>query len=430
MCPSDANETITLKNKTIYCNVREYFDSLNVDNSSTNNILQFIINEKFILSCNSIQERHKWIAAIIKTNNYNIKDDIFNIDYRENNCGLNGNNNDHDHENDYNYQSRLVDHATFERNEYKLECVSIKCKISDVNTAYIEFNMPTNWHKKSFNSCKESLFVLIKDSINIHCGRGITNDMQLFIINKSKSSDVVTWNLYKMNDTDSMNDFQIRNKHIFALLFHQHKRILQKYNNQDCCPNGLKCVIYNEMKNNYKYTRDNYNHLLEFNHFRNDIINKPICKYGTDCNAFKRMDMYNDGKNRKRKKQDSNRFDDKCHLAIFRHPPRNDRQARMSQNANKLIIIDKATKIQEAKKMDYKIEDLIFEVCNNGYKSDLYLYDAALSSWFNFFTLLYVANEKMDSIYHKKLKSPLNRAEMLALILYTSCDCNYDLSHV
>ena len=33
----------------------------------------------------------------------------------------------------------------------------------------------------------------------------------------------------------------------------------------------------------------------------------------------------------------------------------------------------------------------------------------------------------MDSVYHKKLGQPLNRGQMMALILYTSGDCNYDM---
>ena len=94
------------------------------------------------------------------------------------------------------------------------------------------------------------------------------------------------------------------------------------------------------MKNDYEYTLDNYNHLMAFDHFANIIANKPVCKHGDGCKAFVRMQNNGD-------KRQLNRFDDKCHLAIYKHPPRNDRQLKMAQNANRLMIIDKANKVQE-----------------------------------------------------------------------------------
>lgn len=73
----------------------------------------------------------------------------------------------------------------------------------------------------------------------------------------------------------------------------------------------------------------------------------------------------------------------------------------------------------------YEHFGLIIEVINNGFKKDLCFTKYDL--WNNLFTFLKMVNEKMDHPMHKQMQSPLHRSHMLALILYTDCDCNYDL---
>lgn len=82
-------------------------------------------------------------------------------------------------------------------------------------------------------------------------------------------------------------------------------------NNINICGFGTKCAIYSNMKDKYQYTQSNYDHVSQFNHFEGRLDKKPACRYGTQCKAFCRLE-----------KNLAYRFDDKCHLLLFRHPPR------------------------------------------------------------------------------------------------------------
>ena len=68
---------------------------------------------------------------------------------------------------------------------------------------------------------------------------------------------------------------------------------------------------------------------------------------------------------------------------------------------------------------------VLYEVTENGFKNDLCLTPDDLRK--SHYSLLKIVNEKMDSIEHKKRGCPLNRVEMLSLLLYTGCDSNYDM---
>ena len=43
------------------------------------------------------------------------------------------------------------------------------------------------------------------------------------------------------------------------------------------------------------------------------------------------------------------------------------------------------------------------------------------------YSILKIVDDKMYCYRHAAMRCPLNRGQMLALILYTGCDCNYDL---
>ena len=64
---------------------------------------------------------------------------------------------------------------------------------------------------------------------------------------------------------------------------------------------------------------------------------------------------------------------------------------------------------------------LIEEFVNNGYEHELG------NKFDGKYTIRYKVDEKMQSHRHKVMGSPLNRAEMLALILYTGDGANYDM---
>ena len=415
---SQATEVIKLNKCNIYCCVMEYFGELN---PAMNN-LHFIVNEKFVFQCNTKDEKDDWIAAIIATDN------MRQCSKLSQSC-----------------MSQIINETTFKRMQRNLNHLLIKCQISKTKTKFVRLQLPHDLHQCNFNRNKEKILQLIQSSIEYNCftNSGNTSQMELFVIEKRKDDNeliATKWNLLKMMDKATVRNFLRQNQYVFIQIRNQHQRLLNvkdmsnnnanscfsyKYNDSYICEKGLECEIYIKMKTKYDYTLKNYNHLMSFDHFDNNIENKPKCKYGGECKAFKRMEKT------RRNQSDCNKtcvFNDKCHLAIYRHPPRNDRQVRMSQNANKLIMIDKASEIEEPKKINYGINELVMEVYKNGFVSDLFIDDSKWREWHSLFTLLYVVNEKMNSDYHKKLGSPLNRAQMMALVLYTSCDCNYDLS--
>eukprot|EP01084_Bolivina_argentea_P015318 28634_1 len=187
----------------------------------------------------------------------------------------------------------------------------------------------------------------------------------------------------------------------------------------------LKCPIYFAMKQKYRYTKNNLTHLLNYEHFDNPIKQKPQCKYLDECKAYIRLENGGD------------RFDDRCHTALYRHPPRN-RNIGLSANINALVVHKKfsqnhATYVptnEDQKQYNYTdkngyLEALIAEVVDNGYKRDLCLSDEDFQN--DKYSLLDIVDSKMKARRHLLMGSPLNRAEMLSLILYTGADCNYDL---
>eukprot|EP01084_Bolivina_argentea_P117167 208126_1 len=69
------------------------------------------------------------------------------------------------------------------------------------------------------------------------------------------------------------------------------------------------CPIYAKMKYHAgdNFTEENLNHLFEYNHFKNELIEKSECKFAEKCKAYKRL---LDG---------GNELKDRCHVKIFRH---------------------------------------------------------------------------------------------------------------
>ena len=71
---------------------------------------------------------------------------------------------------------------------------------------------------------------------------------------------------------------------------------------------------------------------------------------------------------------------------------------------------------------------MIEEVIKNGFKYDLCLQCKENDECkHDDYSLLTVVDEKLNHVRHKRMGSPLHRYHMLALILYTGGDCNYDL---
>eukprot|EP01084_Bolivina_argentea_P296275 510235_1 len=183
--------------------------------------------------------------------------------------------------------------------------------------------------------------------------------------------------------------------------------------------NGL-CPIYAKMRYQYIFTEKLLNHFYDCNH--PDI---SPCRYGDACHAFKRLE--NGG----------NLLNDRCHVMIFTHPPRG-RSIKLSEGIKSFCFNDTWCEntslyhptLDDAEKVKYKKNDgflksLIEEVVKNGYKKDLCL--GVDDEKHDNYSLLSVVNQKMNCLRHQMMGSPLNRSEMLSLILYTGGESNYDL---
>ena len=209
--------------------------------------------------------------------------------------------------------------------------------------------------------------------------------------------------------------------------------------NNNECKYGFDCEIYKKVKNSYEYNEYNYKHLVEKNHYQFDYSNKPPCRHGSECKAFKRISRMNEDPN----DFNCHRFDDLCHLAIYRHPPRIYRNDCIMKNLfdkyqskkkkdNNMHQFKAASKVKEID-YDCSLNGLISEVINNGFEKDLCLNSDDLKN--KHYSLLKIVNEKFQSKYQKicyknaflQWSRDHTRALMLSLLLYTGCSCNYDL---
>eukprot|EP01084_Bolivina_argentea_P220320 373412_1 len=190
------------------------------------------------------------------------------------------------------------------------------------------------------------------------------------------------------------------------------------------CDNPLLCPIYKAMKVHHIFGADKLEHLIEFSHFRGRNA-VPSCRYNQNCHSFKRI------------KNGGYRIDDRSHMLLYRHPPRR-HDIKLSQAINSFMFISDDKEHTESPIHDlYKpteqdrekywcnneegwLKALLEEVSNNGRKSDLHVHETGLS-------IMTVVDEKMKHVRHKTFGTPLRKDQMLALILYTGCQCNYEL---
>eukprot|EP01084_Bolivina_argentea_P163836 284954_1 len=182
----------------------------------------------------------------------------------------------------------------------------------------------------------------------------------------------------------------------------------------------FQCPIFSAMKNCYDFTQRNLSHMEQFTHFHDEYKERSACKYGMQCKAFLRLE--NGG----------NKLYDRCHIKLYRHPPRTNRQIRMTENVDKLIVHTAHGQNRSISTQYTGFNDalsaLINEVIENGYKSDLFLSNTTDEQYKrNEYTIMQIVDEKMHHPRHKQLGLPLNKSQMLAVVLYTGCDCNYDL---
>eukprot|EP01084_Bolivina_argentea_P075899 137543_1 len=189
--------------------------------------------------------------------------------------------------------------------------------------------------------------------------------------------------------------------------------------------NPLHCSIYHAMKDEYKWSEQNLTHLDKYTHFINEYEEKPDCKYKDDCKSYIRLE------------KGDNNSNDMCHMKLFKHPPRN-RNIQLAENMHSFVLHKKIEQnrsvyeptddddtVYESNNKNGYLNALISEVILNDFERDLCLNMTDFKE--HEYSILNIVDAKMRSQRHKEMNSPLNRGEMLALILYTGCECNYDL---
>eukprot|EP01084_Bolivina_argentea_P173522 300573_1 len=199
--------------------------------------------------------------------------------------------------------------------------------------------------------------------------------------------------------------------------------------NDNAAHGALQCPIYTAMKIGYQFTARNLDHLHGYQHFNDEFKDKPTCKYNQKCRSWIRCE------------NQENKIADLCHLKLYRHPPKDDEEISIAENINTLIINTKSHQnnpIYEPTNYDdnkYKYNNkdgylhaLIEEVVSNGYKYDLCLECSPNDECkHSDYSILKIVDQKLKCARHKIMGEPLRRDHMLALILYTGCECNYDL---
>eukprot|EP01084_Bolivina_argentea_P015007 28067_1 len=240
------------------------------------------------------------------------------------------------------------------------------------------------------------------------------NEMLLTSITKYNQKDIVEKGL-KLFITNDYRDFhKIYDMTITCQYLQTNDD--EKKSNDEHEINPPKCPIYIAMKEHYNYNENNLTHLYEFTHFHDEYNEKPICKYAQKCKSFIRL------------QNGDNRLDDRCHIKLYRHPPRNNRQIMLSENINKFICNQNIEQNQTYNAKGASLDGLIGEVIQNGYKYDLCLECSSSDDCkHSEYSILKIVDDKLNHQKHKQLGSILNKCQMLALILYTGCDCNYDL---
>eukprot|EP01084_Bolivina_argentea_P121328 214996_1 len=169
---------------------------------------------------------------------------------------------------------------------------------------------------------------------SIHIEKRISNEThywheqeRFYTYETQKWQKFLKLSLTTYNKTDLITkaiDMELRNQRIHAIdnnyitckYLKDRLEELSEYN-ASCNIDPMQCPIYKSMKCDYQFTENNLHHLLQFEHFKTSE-SKPSCKYGKDCNSFIRL------------QNNENRLDDKCHIQIYRHPPRTDRQLKLS----------------------------------------------------------------------------------------------------
>eukprot|EP01084_Bolivina_argentea_P040595 75001_1 len=275
------------------------------------------------------------------------------------------------------------------------------------------------------------------------CGEGTLEDMcHLEIYNEDfilKKFEAINLNDNKQrNDPININNPQIYYEQQEAYAEEAKLQHSKPYASNNCpyMKNQNQCDAFNRLSA-YQYSQQDLQHMQTYTH---SAIKPEVCKYGEQCNAYQRLVC------------GGNELKDLCHLHVKQHPPRIfRRRLNLPEGFNPFTFKDYSNesgvksgketienlqqltlkyglKQMSVMSQDQLLQALIKEVQDNQFEEDLYIYSVndgkkTLTDE----TLLDIVQQKLEHPRHKLMGLPLNTAEMLALILYTGCDSNYDL---
>jgi len=202
------------------------------------------------------------------------------------------------------------------------------------------------------------------------------------------------------------------------------------------CKHGARCPVFMQCKESYEYSEEAWAHLSAFYHG-----GRSVCRFGDKCRAHARLVA------------GGVRLDDRCHELLYIHPPRRRVGNLASLGLNPLKYIegrechDTIAKVGQCDSVtvsrgiapvgplqypikvpkgallraeDDHLDALVAEVRRNGCGNQLATPDGA--------DLVSLARNYREHPFHVSIGKPLNDGELLALVLYTGCDCNYDLT--
>lgn len=265
---------------------------------------------------------------------------------------------------------------------------------------------------------------------------------------------------WRVQNEDTLELLPLRRYNFAKYYSRMHGTLFEHVPNQRTCPNmknSLSCNIHNNILN-HKFSKELLEHMQLYSHCGLSIVD---CRYGIECNAYQRLIS------------GGMRLDDRCHVQVYSHPPRarrnqefedldnnvyplicaarhpdstdNDESDEKKSNNNngcrccyinsvkdwdypqtyvkhllKLLDTKNCHNEKEIKEMCDKVllKLLIKEVTKNGFDKELRTPKGK--------SLLDIVDENyMNHIRHIKMGKPLSRAEMLSIVLYTGCECNY-----
>ena len=292
-----------------YPNVESLLKRLNINKkcSETEDLdVYFIVHDKYYFRCESCRVRNDWISAIVSKSHY-----VNEIDRR--NCkpynGASISNVKYSYRLYDNYNKNSADEKKNDGDQgsnlmgWLLSSVKF-C----VDIRFVPLNRARDKHyniKLSFadkeNYKKTTLSIFCKIALNILAQQLYpkqTKQDWCKLVYSGGTLPCGNLRDFINNNVKNLIDSYGQGKSVSNVIIEYDTTYYHGFSlNDSCfvgkfdatCKDGINCLIYLNMKHNYMFTKENYEHMVNFNHFKQDLSDKPVCKYGDKCYSFDRM---------------------------------------------------------------------------------------------------------------------------------------------